>query len=91
MNLQYHIYTPQVQCPYCDEFCRDDDYSVELESKTVFECEHCGKNFFVESTITYCSYSNCHLNGKEHDWYLIDINHNHYHCNNCYEYKIEEK
>ena len=70
MNYNYHIYESDIQCPYCNKSCYDDDYSVaqDLDSRVEFECDHCEKRFWVEASIVYSTYSDCGLNGEKHQF-----------------------
>lgn len=69
MECNYHIHESDIKCPYCDEDCYDDDYTVSqnLEERIEFECEHCDKKFYAEASIAFSTYADCELNGKEHD------------------------
>jgi len=91
MNFNYHIYVSNIKCPYCNKDCDDYDYEVaqNLEEKVEFECEHCGKRFYVEAIITYCTYSDCELNDEPHDWEQSVSHPTVFDCRNCYQHKVE--
>lgn len=91
MNYNYHIHKSNIQCPYCDKICADDDYVVSqnMEEKIKFECENCGRMFWIEACVVYNSYSDCELNDKEHDF--INDCEKHptvFNCKNCYQTKV---
>jgi hypothetical protein len=90
MNFKYHIYKPSIECPYCDKICQDDDHSVasELEKRVEFKCEYCGKKFYAESCIVYNTYSDCTLNGEEHDLIQSESHPAVFNCNNCYYHEV---
>ena len=90
VNLDYYIYEPNIKCPYCNKDCRDDDYIVELDAQIEFECEHCEKMFHVEPCIVYCTYSDCKLNGKEHDFEQSESHPTVFNCKNCYQHEVRE-
>ena len=88
MNLRYHIHEANIKCPYCDKECPDDDYEVakDIETRIEFECVHCGKKFWAESCIVYCTYADCALNGKTHDFIETHIP-GFFKCNECEHYE----
>jgi len=90
MNFNYHIHKSDIRCPYCDERCTDDDYVVaqELETRVEFECEHCGKLFWAESSIVFSTYSDCKLNGDEHDFKSAEKYPSVFNCENCYQTEV---
>ena len=94
MNFNYHIHVSNVKCPYCDKDCKDSEYEAaqELETKIEFECEHCGKVFWVESSIVYSTYSDCKLNGNEHLFKNDSEKHpTVFNCEKCSQHEVREK
>ena len=89
MNFNYHIHKSNIECPYCDKTCNDDDYSVALEVKVKLECESCGKNFYVDTCVVYNTYSDCALNGKEHDLIQSKSHPTVFDCDNCYHHEVK--
>ena len=89
MNFQYHIHESSIKCPYCDCECHNDDYTID-QDQSEFECDSCGKTFWAEMNFVYSTYSDCELNGKEHDYEQASETHpTLYSCKNCYQYKVE--
>ncbi len=90
MNLQYHIYEPNIKCPYCDKDNRDDDSTIaqNLEERVEFECDHCGRKFFAESRIVYNTYSDCVLNGEKHDMKQSESRSTVFNCENCHHTEV---
>ena len=90
MNFNYHIHKSNIECPYCDKTCHDDDYVVakELETKVEFECESCGKKFYVDACVVYNTYSDCALNGKKHNLIQSENSPALFDCNDCYYYEV---
>lgn len=93
MNLNYHIYVSNIKCPYCDKDCEDTEYEVarELERRIEFECEHCGRKFYVEACIVYCTYSDCELNDKKHNFKQLENHPTLFNCKNCYHHEVRSK
>lgn len=91
INLNYHIHESSLKCPYCDETCVDDDHCVGedgFDVKTEYQCEHCDKTFHAEANIVYSTYSDCSLNGIDHEWYSIKSHPTVFHCKNCSQYDV---
>ena len=91
MNYNCHIHNLEIQCPYCDKHCADDDYIVaqDLDERIEFECESCGKKFWAESCIVYNTYSDCKLNDEEHVFENNSEKHpEYYYCENCQEHEV---
>lgn len=95
MNLNYHIYHPDIKCPYCDVKYYDDNcyVSQQLETKIELECDNCNKKFWAEACIVFNTHSDCKLNNKEHDLEETHIS-NFFNCKNCSQFqhnKISEE
>lgn len=81
-------------CPYCDSMFQD---SWDFDEDESVECDECGKLFELEVEIetTYTTYSNCSLNGEEHDWvvdkYMTSPTWIWYGCTKCDATKMEDK
>lgn len=65
-----------VTCPYCDEECdieRDGERFTEDDGSDDLECSHCGKNFIVQTLISfnYIGEKCPCLNGEKHDWQQV--------------------
>ena len=62
-----------VECPYCEtwlEINHDDGFGYEEGTKHQMECEHCGKTFVFETSLSFYYESekaDC-LNDGEHVW-----------------------
>jgi len=91
MNFNYHIYKSNIKCPYCDKDCEDYEHGATrgLETKVEFECEHCGKKFYIEVTIVYSTYSDCELNGESHDYEQSVSQPTVFNCKNCSQCKVK--
>lgn len=90
MNLKYHVFGSDIQCPYCDKECYDDGHNIanNLESKIAFECEHCGKTFWANAGVCYHTDSDCKLNYEEHDWEASETHPTVFHCKECSQTKV---
>jgi len=90
INLQYHIYESNIKCPYCDRECYDDDCEVaqNLGAYVDFECTRCEKVFFAESSVVYSTYSDCNLNGEEHDFEASKTHPTVFNCKRCYKTEV---
>ena len=84
MNLNYHIYKPDIKCPYCDtDYCDEDYYvSQQMETQVELECDDCGKNFWAEACVVFNTHADCELNDKKHDFEETHIP-NLFNCKNC--------
>lgn len=66
-----------LECPYCEkelEVCHDDGFGYEEGVKHQTNCQHCGKSFVFETSISFYYESekaDC-LNGADHDWKLTN-------------------
>ena len=89
MNLQYHIYELEIKCPYCNKD-QDDDHVVAKKSDVSVnvKCEYCGMAFNVQTRILFNSYSDCELNGIEHDLEKSSFAETVFNCKNCSQHKI---
>ena len=79
----------EIICPYCDAEYQE-SFLLQDESP---KCEACGKWFELQVSIetTYHTYTNCELNGEEHDWEessCTDLCVS-YKCSKCIDYKHE--
>ena len=92
MNFKYRIWEPDIKCPYCDKDCYDDEHesASNLEVKIEMECEHCEKNFYVVSSINYCTYSDCELNNERHVLKGGENVLSLLQCNNCYHFELKD-
>ena len=91
MNLQYHIREGDVKCPYCNKVCDNDGINaLDLDRKTELECDHCEKRFYATAEVVYSTYSDCKLNGEEHE---LEVAANHptvFNCKNCSHYEVKK-
>lgn len=93
MNYNYHIHKSDITCPYCDKGCYDEDYVVarNLEERIEIECEHCGRMFWAESCIVFNTYSDCSLNGEDHDFQNDSEKYpTVFSCRNCQESEVRD-
>lgn len=92
MNFNYHIHYSYIKCPYCDKNCENDGLLnlKNIEVKVEFECEHCEKKFYADSGIVFNTYSDCKLNGEEHDLKQSEHVPEVYHCENCYYHEVQK-
>lgn len=64
-----------IECPYCEEgldICHDDGFGYEEGVKHQYECQHCGKRFIFETSISFyydAERADC-LNGGDHSYEL---------------------
>ena len=62
-----------LECPYCGkelEVCHDDGFGYEEGVKHQMNCQHCGKSFVFETSISFYyepERADC-LNGSNHEW-----------------------
>lgn len=62
-----------LECPYCEaelEICHDDGFGYEEGVKHQMECDHCGKSFVFETSISFYyepEKADC-LNDGNHDF-----------------------
>ena len=93
MNLNYHIGEISIKCPYCNENCPDENFAVGqvIDAVSKFECEHCGKKFWISAHISYDSYSDCALNNIDHDYVASESHPTVFHCKNCSQSEVREK
>lgn len=59
-----------LNCPYCEEACREPDECYDEDYPYECECEHCEKNFifYVSYTKNFDAQKCPCLNGEEHLW-----------------------
>ncbi len=92
MNLNYHIHKSDTKCPYCDQSCEDDDYTVAKEDgdRVEFECPHCEKRFWAETDRVYSTHADCALNNETHELEESEHIKNLYNCKNCPHFEMKK-
>ena len=89
MNLNYHINESQIKCPYCDaEYYLDGEIN-DFETKEELYCGSCERKFWAEANINYSTYSDCSLNGKDHEFENnVAAFPTVFNCKNCYQHEV---